>query len=125
VFSSATVDAIDFQLEVSCGCFLSSWRLEVTTTGHPTLIYRSILTNTFEEFMQIRVNLMGGLKAQAPENNSIDLPDGSTIDDLLAALEVDPAVVQTVMLNNKPQKDRTRVITADDELTLLPPVGGG
>jgi molybdopterin converting factor small subunit len=75
--------------------------------------------------MQIRVNLMGGLKAQAPENNSIDLPDGSTIDDLLAALEVDPAFVQTVMLNNKPQKDRTRVISADDELTLLPPVGGG
>ena len=36
--------------------------------------------------MQIRVNLMGGLKAQSPENNSIDLPDGSTIDDLQSAI---------------------------------------
>jgi sulfur carrier protein ThiS len=75
--------------------------------------------------MQIRVNLMGGLKAQSPENNTINLPEGSTIDDLLVALDVDPAFVQTVMLNSKPQKDRSRVISVDDELTLLPPVGGG
>ena len=75
--------------------------------------------------MQIRVNLMGGLKAQSPKNNTIELPEGSTIDDLLAALDVDPAFVQTVMVNSKPQKDRSRVLAADDELTLLPPVGGG
>jgi len=75
--------------------------------------------------MQICVTLMGSLKVNSPEGNKIELPDGSTIDDLLAALNVDPAFVATVMVNGKPQKDRTRVIVADDELTLLPPVGGG
>lgn len=75
--------------------------------------------------MQIKVTLMGSLKANAPDGNTIELPDGSTIADLLTALDLDPAFVQTIMLNGKPQKDRAQVIDADDELTLLPPVGGG
>ena len=75
--------------------------------------------------MQIRVNLMGGLKAKAPVNNVVDLPEAATIDDLLQALDVDPAALQTVMVNGKPEKDRGRVISPGDEFTLLPPVAGG
>ena len=75
--------------------------------------------------MQIRVNLMGSLKVKSPENNLVDLPEEATIEDLLRTLDVDPAGVQTVMVNGKPEKDRSRAITAADEFTLLPLVAGG
>ena len=75
--------------------------------------------------MQVRVNLMGGLKVKAPANNVVDLPEAATIDDLLQALDIDPAALQTVMVNSKPEKDRSRMIAPGDEFTLLPPVAGG
>lgn len=75
--------------------------------------------------MQVRVVLMGALKAKSPEGGTVDVPEGATIDDLLAKLDVEPEAVQTVMVNGKPIRDRTTVISSEDELTLLPPVGGG
>jgi len=75
--------------------------------------------------MQVRVNLMGSLKVKAPANNVVELSEGATIDDLLQALDIDPASLQTVMVNSKPEKDRGRVIASGDEFTLLPPVAGG
>jgi len=75
--------------------------------------------------MRVRVKLMGALKGKTPEGGTLELPDEATVDTLLATLEIDPRVVQVVMVNNKPQKDRTLPLSPDDELTILPPVGGG
>ena len=75
--------------------------------------------------MQVRVKLMGGLKAKSPPNNIVELAEAASIDDLLQALDLDPTRVQTVMVNGKPKKDRNTTISPDDELTILPPVAGG
>lgn len=75
--------------------------------------------------MQIRVKMMGSLKAKTPASNALELADAATIDDALRQLGVDGAEVQIVMLNGKPQPDRQRQLSAGDELTVLPPVGGG
>jgi len=75
--------------------------------------------------MQVRVKLMGVLKAKSPPDGVLDLPDESTINDFLSALGIDGSFVQIVMVNNKPQPNRETVLTADDELTVLAPVGGG
>lgn len=75
--------------------------------------------------MQIRLQLMGALKSKSPTGNSIEVPDGTTIESLLASLDVEPKQVQIVMLNNRPQPDRSTSLKPDDQLTVVPPVGGG
>ena len=73
----------------------------------------------------VRVKLMGSLKAKSPQQDSLELPDGATIADVLQRLDIDSKTIQIVMVNSKPQGDRSYVLSADDELTILPPVGGG
>lgn len=75
--------------------------------------------------MQVRVNLMGGLKDKTPEGNVLKVPDGAGIEAVLKQLDIDPVQVQIVMVNNKPQPDRSKPLNPDDELTVLAPVGGG
>ena len=75
--------------------------------------------------MHVRVKLMGGLKAKAPAGNVLDLTDDATIESALLSLNIDPKAIQVVMLNNKPCGDHSRTLQTDDELTILPPVGGG
>jgi len=75
--------------------------------------------------MQIRVTLMGALKAQSPPGGTLELPENATVADALGALTIDPAAIQTVMRNGRPERNHTVPLSAGDELTILPPVGGG
>ena len=75
--------------------------------------------------MRLRVKLMGALKAKAPAGGTLELPEDATIAAVLEALNIDSNSVHIVIVNNKPQGDRSHALSADDELTILPPVGGG
>jgi sulfur carrier protein ThiS len=75
--------------------------------------------------MQIQLQLMGALKSKSPAGNRIDVPEGATIESLLDSLDIEPKQVQIVMLNNRPQPDRSISLSPDDRLTVVPPVGGG
>lgn len=75
--------------------------------------------------MHVHIKLMGALKSRAPDNGALELPEGADIDAALRALEIAPEQVQVVMLNGRPQADRSRALSPDDELTVLAPVGGG
>jgi molybdopterin converting factor small subunit len=75
--------------------------------------------------MQVRVKLMGMLKPKTPPEGKLDLPAGSTIDDALAHLEIPPNHVMVVSVNGQHQRDRARPLASNDELMVLPPVGGG
>lgn len=75
--------------------------------------------------MEIQVKLMGALKAKSPPENRIEIPENSTINDVLQALDIESRQVQIVMVNDKPQPDRSRTVQPGDELTVLAPVGGG
>jgi sulfur carrier protein ThiS len=75
--------------------------------------------------MQIRLKLMGMLKARMPPRGEIEVADGATIDDVLRALEIEPQTVRVFTVNGQFERDRTRVLAANDELAAIPPVGGG
>jgi sulfur carrier protein ThiS len=75
--------------------------------------------------MQIRLKLMGALKARTPPGGALELADGATIDDVLRALGVGPQTVHAFTVNGRLERNRARALAPDDELTVIPPVGGG
>ena len=55
----------------------------------------------------------------------LELNDDASINDVLSILDIPATHVQMVMVNGKPQPNRDIPLTAEDELTILAPVGGG
>ncbi len=74
--------------------------------------------------IEIELKLMGTLKSRFREGR-LELPEGTTIADVLEHLEVPSKVVQTCTVNGKFVHNRSHRLADGDELTLLPPVGGG
>ena len=75
--------------------------------------------------IQVHVKLMGMLKEKTPDGGMLELADGATVAAALERLQIPPQSVQLVTLNGQLVRDPNRPLTADDELTILPPVGGG
>jgi len=75
--------------------------------------------------MEIRVKLMGILKDKSPSNGKIEVPDGGTIEDALRAVGIPVDSVQVFTVNGQVERNRQCALSADDELTILPPMGGG
>ena len=75
--------------------------------------------------MIVRVKLMGTLKAKSPPEGTLELAAGATIGDALLALLIDPNSVQVFTVNGSLERNRERKLAANDELSILPPVGGG
>jgi sulfur carrier protein ThiS len=68
---------------------------------------------------------MGTLKARTPPGGALEVADGATIDDVLHALGIASPSLRVFMVNGQFERDRSRVLAANDELTAVPPVGGG
>ena len=75
--------------------------------------------------MQIRLKLMGTLKARTPPDGTLDVAAGATVDDVLRAVGIDPQAVRVCTVNGVLERDHRRVLDAGDELVVIPPVGGG
>jgi len=75
--------------------------------------------------MQIRLKLMGTLKARAPAAGVLEVSDGTSIEDVLRVLEIAPQAVQVVAVNGQLERNRGRVLASGDELSIIPAVGGG
>jgi len=75
--------------------------------------------------MQVRVKLMGMLKARTPSGGVVEVADSATIDDVLRALDIAPQTIKVFTVNGAFERDRSRVLMANDELSVIPPVGGG
>ena len=75
--------------------------------------------------MQIKLKLMGRLRSQAPAGDVLDLPEGAAIADLLSALNLGEKDVQVISVDNQFVHDRSQVLHAGQQVTLLPPVVGG
>ena len=75
--------------------------------------------------MRIRVQLMGMLKGHTPDGDHLELPDAATIADVLEKLQVDARAVQAFTVNGSIQRDPDTRLSDNDELVVLPPVGGG
>ena len=75
--------------------------------------------------MIVRIKLMGMLKDRTPADGKLELPEGSTILNVLQQLHIDPDSVQAFSVNGAIQRDQKAKLQDNDELIVLPPVGGG
>ena len=75
--------------------------------------------------MKINLKLMGMLKDKCPADGVLQLADGATIEDALNALQIPVDSVQVFTVNGQLERDSSRAMNEGDELTVLPPVGGG
>jgi sulfur carrier protein ThiS len=75
--------------------------------------------------IQVHVKLMGMLKEKTPDGGMMELADGATVAAALDRLQIPPESVQLVTVNGQLVRDSNRPLAPNDELTILPPVGGG
>ena len=75
--------------------------------------------------MQLHVKLMGMLRPKTPPGGEIEVPDGATVEAVLQSLDIAAGQVQLVTVNGRPETDRSHTLAAEDDLMVIPPVGGG
>ena len=75
--------------------------------------------------MEINVKLIGSLRDRMPPGGKLELPDKATIQDVLRVLDIPDQRVQVISINNQFERDRSRQLHSNDEVTVLPAVVGG
>jgi molybdopterin converting factor small subunit len=75
--------------------------------------------------MKINIKLMGMLRDKTPDGGALELPDCAAISDALQALDIDASSVQVFTVNGQLQRDNSFALSDGDELSVIPPVGGG
>lgn len=76
--------------------------------------------------MTVRVRLFAMLRERAGRDVvELELPDGASVADALAALQDVTAGVTCVLAVNRDYADSGRILAAGDELALIPPISGG
>jgi molybdopterin converting factor small subunit len=75
--------------------------------------------------MQVRVNHFATLKREADHRSeTVELPPGATVDDLLVTLGVTRDDVGVLIVSGK-QATFDQALEAADTVTLIPHIGGG
>jgi molybdopterin converting factor subunit 1 len=80
--------------------------------------------------MKVTVRLFAGLRERAGDRHvDVELPEGASVGDLLAAMETTPVgrlePGQCVVAINREYAPATATVRAEDEIALIPPVSGG
>jgi molybdopterin converting factor small subunit len=75
--------------------------------------------------MRVRVKLMGMLKGKTPAGGELTATDAATIGQVLETLAIPLESVQVFTVNGTLERNKQRMLADGDELTVLPPVGGG
>src|SRR4051812_6854656 len=80
--------------------------------------------------MKVTVRLFAGLRERAGGKHvDVELPDGASVGDLLAAMETTPVgrlePGQCVVAINREYAPASAIVRVDDEGALIPPVSGG
>jgi MoaE-MoaD fusion protein len=76
--------------------------------------------------MVVRIRLFAMLRERAGARElELDLPDGARVRDALAAVDDIAGGLPLVMAVNREYADADAVLSAGDELALIPPVSGG
>jgi molybdopterin converting factor small subunit len=77
--------------------------------------------------MEVRVKLYAGLTRSAGVSGQVaamDLPEGSTVADLVAALDIAPEKARLTFVNGRARRPQHR-LAPGDQVGVFPPIGGG
>ena len=75
--------------------------------------------------MVIQIKLMGAFKYKTPTDGKLELPDSASVTAALTALGIADERVQVLTINGSMIRDRAHPLSDGDEMTVIPPVGGG
>lgn len=78
--------------------------------------------------MVVEVRLYATLRRYTPASPNgvitVDVPDGSTVLELVKLIKIDPAEIHLIMINGI-GCEFEKVVNSGDRVGLFPPVGGG
>jgi molybdopterin converting factor small subunit len=80
--------------------------------------------------MKIEVRLFATLRRHLPEGGdgakaTLELPDGSRLNDVIGRLGIAPQLAQLVMVDGVHESNRDRVLADGCVVSIFPPVAGG
>lgn len=80
--------------------------------------------------MRIDLRLFASLRKKLPPGSprgrcDLELPEGSTLGDVLARMDIPHASAHMVLVNGDHDRDFNRVLYDGDVLSIFPPVAGG
>lgn len=75
--------------------------------------------------MRIDVQCFATLASHSPQKGSMEVAEGTTIEDLVDMLGIEKSEVRLVFVNGKNQSDWSSRIQPGDRIGIFPPVGGG
>jgi molybdopterin synthase sulfur carrier subunit len=80
--------------------------------------------------VKIELRLFASLRKQLPPGSprgrcELELPDGSTISDVLERMHIPRTSAQMVLVNGEHDRDFERALHDGDVLSIFPPVAGG
>ena len=74
--------------------------------------------------MKVKVKLFASLRTFGPDEQVLELPDGTTIDDVVQILKI-PVTIRLLKIVNGEHRPANHVLHEADELALFPPIAGG
>lgn len=74
--------------------------------------------------MNVKVKLFASLRTFGPDEQVVELPDGTTIEDVVQILRI-PGTIRLLRIVNGEHRPADHVLTDGDDLALFPPIAGG
>jgi molybdopterin synthase sulfur carrier subunit len=74
--------------------------------------------------MNVKVKLFASLRAFGPDEQVVELPDGTTIEDVVQILRI-PGTIRLLRIVNGEHRPADHILTNGDDLALFPPIAGG
>ena len=74
--------------------------------------------------MNITVRLFASLRQFGPDEQVASFPEGTSIDDVVRALQI-PGTIRLLRIVNGKHHPADHVLKEGDELALFPPIAGG
>ena len=74
--------------------------------------------------MKVKVKLFALLRQFGPDEQTVELPEGTTIDDVVRSLKL-PGTIRLLRIVNGEHRPTDHVLKDGDDLALFPPIAGG
>ena len=74
--------------------------------------------------MKVKVKLFASLRTLGADEQVLDLPAGTTIDDVIHILKI-PVTIRLLRIVNGEHRPANHVLNEGDDLALFPPIAGG